>query len=101
MFDLRNLHAARRNKYNTGMNEALNELAGMLLNRLEHLSVDSRWARRASGLRRSLLSTMDAYLADPAPSQELALKQVMEYGFYIIENAAREMGDRPINPPVS
>lgn len=83
------------------MDKALLDLAGMVLNRLERLSVDSRWARRASGLRRSLLSAIDEYRADPGQPQAQTLRQVMDYGFFIIQNAARDMGDRPLNPPHS
>jgi len=81
------------------MDEALYELALMLLSRLERLSVDSRWARRASGLRRSLLSAIDDYRAEAGLPQEQVLRQVVDYGFVIIENAAREMGDRPLGKP--
>ncbi len=81
------------------MDEALYELALMLLSRLERLSVDSRWARRASGLRRSLLNAIDDYRAAPGQPQEHTLRLVMDYGFVIVENAAREMGDRPLGKP--
>lgn len=88
-------------KYNTGMHEHPDELAIMVLSRLERLSVDSRWAHRASGLRRTLLRTLEAYEDNITPASRDELQRVIEHGFYIIENAAREMGDRPNGRPIS
>lgn len=88
-------------KYNTGMNDYPDELAAMVLSRLERLSVDSRWAHRASGLRRTLLRTLEAYEEDKSPAAREELCRSIEHGFFIIENAAREMGDRPNGRPIS
>ncbi len=72
-------------------------LARLLIARLERLSVDSRLAHQASGLRRSLMNAMDAAESAPPPSREAAaarLDQLMQQGFEIVETAAKEMGDR-------
>lgn len=65
-----------------------------LTDRLEHLSVDSTYAHRTSGLRGSLLHYMERieageWLNDDDQAQ---LDQLVEYGFQILELAAREIG---------
>ncbi len=66
----------------------------MLLSaRLERLSADSTWARRASGLRGSLLKAIEAAEkgeVDPVQSQA-RLERLIRRGFEILENAAREL----------
>ncbi len=71
--------------------------AGQLLSRLEHLSADSYWAHRASGLRGSLLrgtEKVETALRDN-PTEETAARQQLEAlikrGFWILETAAREI----------
>lgn len=68
------------------------DLARLLISRLERLSVDSLWAHRASGVRRSLLRCLDELPLEQTSSERLA--QLIQLGFHVVENAAREMGDR-------
>ena len=68
------------------------ELLRLLTSRLERLSVDSIWARRASGLRGSLikaLETLDSGLDIPPGHLDL----LIERSFQILRNAAREIPD--------
>ncbi len=65
------------------------QLLQMLLARLERVSVDSYWAHRASGVRGSLLRAVEAFEAGEAVSP-LALQQIMDQGFRILERAAHE-----------
>lgn len=70
------------------------ELAELLSARLERLSADSAWARRASGLRGALLETIDAYKTEDEPVRQIpayGLKFLIERAFYILERAAREI----------
>jgi hypothetical protein len=71
------------------MNEATLGLIRLLLARLEHISVDSYWAHRASGVRGSLLR-MIAKWDGGQPVQQSKLKQLMDLGFFILEKAAEE-----------
>lgn len=62
----------------------------LLSARLERLSVDSIWARRASGLRRSLFKALEAAEA----GHELPPEQVdalLERSFDILRKAAQEI----------
>jgi hypothetical protein len=73
--------------------EGLLDLAKLLSTRLERLSADSTWARRASGLRGSLLKAIEAAekdAVDPVQSQ-LHLERLVRRGFEILESAAREL----------
>ena len=95
------------------------KMARQVIHRLERLSVDSHWAHRASGLRRSLVRCTDeleqggadaeqtarrpdgadaeqtARRPDGADAEQTArrLEELLRQGFDILENAAREMGD--------
>jgi hypothetical protein len=70
------------------------ELIKRLVDRLERLSADSSYAHRASGLRGSLLRTIDLIEAGERISQkeQAQLEQAIEYGFEILEQAAKEVG---------
>jgi hypothetical protein len=68
------------------------ELLRMLTSRLERLSVDSIWARRASGLRGSLIKTLEALDAGFFIPPE-HLDMLIERSFQILRNAAREIPD--------
>lgn len=64
----------------------------LLLARMERLSVDSIWARRASGLRRSLFKAIEAAEA----GQELPPEQVealLERSFMLLRKAAQQIPD--------
>jgi|WetSurMetagenome_2_1015567.scaffolds.fasta_scaffold298685_2 hypothetical protein len=66
--------------------------------RLERLSVDSHWAYQASGLRRSLMRCLDEIESNNLEESERArqrLNSLVERAFYILENSAKEIGDRP------
>ena len=68
------------------------ELLRLLAKRLERLSVDSIWARRASGLRGSLIKALDSVDAGEKVSPE-HLDLLIERSFEILRNAAREIPD--------
>ena len=76
---------------------ARNNLLRLLAGRLERLSVDSIWARRASGLRGSViraLETLDNGLDVPAEHLDLLIEQ----SFQILRNAAREIPEGQYPP---
>lgn len=70
--------------------------ARMLASRLERLSADSGWAHRASGLRGSLLRTMEQAQTCSSNPEQLdettrKLEDLLRQGFAILEHAAREI----------
>ncbi len=68
------------------------ELLRLLTARLERLSVDSIWARRASGLRGSLIKALDSIDSGISlPTQQIDL--LIDHSFQILRNAAREIPD--------
>lgn len=79
------------------------DLIRLLTARLERLSVDSIWARRASGLRRSLVKAIEAAESGSEHPPE-QLDALIEQSFEILRRAAREIPDRSTiqqssNPP--
>ncbi len=70
------------------------ELAQRLVERLEHLSADSTYAHRASGLRGSLLRSIERIEANQTMENEdlSNLDELIASGYEIIELAAREIG---------
>jgi hypothetical protein len=74
------------------MPDARAELLRLLAQRLERLSVDSIWARRASGLRGSLIKALDSVDAGGKVSPD-HLDLLIERSFEILRNAAREIPD--------
>ena len=62
--------------------------AQVLLDRLERISADSPWAHQASGIRASLAKKLSK--EDPDPDQ---IKDLLEQGYQILENAASEIPD--------
>ncbi|HSB65594.1 MAG TPA: hypothetical protein VLD65_03395 [Anaerolineales bacterium] len=70
------------------------ELIKRLVDRLEHLSADSSYAHRASGLRGSLLRAIGRIEAGELLNREerTGLEQAVEDGFEILELAAKEVG---------
>ena len=69
------------------------QLAQILLNRLEKISVDSPWAHQASGIRASiakLLSRKEFSLENPVTRD---LEGLLKLGFEILEKAASEIPD--------
>ncbi len=73
------------------------DTANQLVSRLEKLSADSRWAHRASGVRGSLLHSMQlieiCLLAGQNPEANTLdqLNLQIEWGYQILNNAAREI----------
>ncbi len=65
------------------------QMLQMLLARLERVSVDSYWAHRASGVRGSLLRTLERLEAGEGVSPAL-LQTIVDQAFRILERAARE-----------
>jgi hypothetical protein len=70
------------------------KLIKRLTERLEHLSADSTYAHRASGLRGSLLRYLEHIETGDQINQsdQAQLDHLVEYGFEILELAAREIG---------
>jgi hypothetical protein len=67
------------------------DLLRLLVSRLECLSVDSRWARRASGLRGNSLKVLEeAETGEVAPEH---LDLLIGCSFEILREAAREIPD--------
>ena len=73
------------------------EQAVLLVRRLERISADSFWAHRSSGVRGSLLRTLEdlnsgtsitGKIMDPGDLENLA--RLIEAGYKLLENAARE-----------
>ena len=73
--------------------DGLLALARLLSTRLERLSVDSSWARRASGVRGALLKAIEAVETGEADLEQnrLRLEKLIRLGFEMVENAAREL----------
>lgn len=61
--------------------------AELLIKRLARLSADSTWARRASGLR----AAIDKTLATNDEKNYIYMHSLIEQGFVLLENAAREI----------
>ncbi|MEI7848624.1 MAG: hypothetical protein WCK35_22675 [Chloroflexota bacterium] len=68
------------------------DLLRLLTARLERLSVDSIWARRASGLRGSLIKALDSIDNGQIITNE-HLDKLIDHSFLILRNAAREIPD--------
>jgi len=67
------------------------ELLRLLTSRLERLSVDSRWARRASGLRGNIVKVLEeAETGEVAPER---LNLLINRSFEILRAAAGEIPD--------
>jgi hypothetical protein len=75
--------------------EDLLDLARRLVSRLERLSVDSIWARRASGLRGGLLKAIEQ-AEQGLPEARQTLEVHIRRGFEIVEAAAREIPDQTL-----
>jgi hypothetical protein len=65
----------------------------MLIERLERISADSIWAHRASGLRGSLLRGLELVKQEGQESEIEILSAVVEQGYHLLEEAAREIPD--------
>jgi hypothetical protein len=78
------------------MDELRLALVQRLIARLERLSADSVWAHRASGLRGSLLRYVEHIETgtDLKKEEMDQFEHMVELGFAILEQAAKEMGAR-------
>ena len=68
------------------------QLLRLLVSRLERLSVDSHWARRASGLRGNLVKLLDEADSGIEVSAE-RLELLTEAAFDILRRAAQDIPD--------
>ena len=74
------------------MNNADIELLRMMAERLERLSVDSIWARRASGLRGNMIKVLEEI--DSGQEVEAArLNPLIDRAFEVLRHAAQEIPD--------
>ncbi len=69
------------------------ELVDRLVARLERLSADSTYAHQASGLRGTLLRQLERLEAGTEVNVD-ELDQLVERGYEILKDAAREIGAR-------
>jgi len=69
------------------------ELARQVADRLGRLNVDSIWARRAGGLRGSLLHTITLIEHGPSPQRLAHLDRLLRQGHHLLTEAAREIPD--------
>lgn len=68
------------------------ELLRLLAARLERLSVDSRWARRASGLRGNIIKILEQVnIGEPVAAMRLDL--LTDTAFDILRSAAQDIPD--------
>lgn len=68
------------------------ELLRLLARRLERLSVDSLWARRASGLRGNIIKVLNEIDAGQEVKSE-RLPPLIERAFDVLRHAAQEIPD--------
>jgi len=68
------------------------ELLRLLASRLERLSVDSRWARRASGLRGNMLKVLEQADAGKSVARD-RMDLLTEAAFDILRRAAQDIPD--------
>ncbi len=64
--------------------------AQQLLQRLEKIPVDSKWSRRASGVRAGLAKELSS-IQDPDTADLQKLKGLIQLGYKIAARAAREI----------
>ncbi|MGB8213758.1 MAG: hypothetical protein WCE68_09400 [Anaerolineales bacterium] len=68
------------------------QLLHLLVSRLERLSVDSHWARRASGLRGNIVKVLEEADSGQEVSTE-RLELLTEAAFDILRQAAQDIPD--------
>ena len=74
------------------MNNADVELLRMMAERLERLSVDSHWARRASGLRGNIIKVLNE-IDEGGTVEAERLNSLIERAFEVLRHAAQEIPD--------
>ena len=67
-------------------------LLRMLTERMERLSADSIWARRASGLRRSLVKALETIDADGEETTQ-HIQELIFHSVEMLTKAAQELPD--------
>ncbi len=78
---------------NSEASEHQQQLAHVLLNRLEKISADSSWAHQASGIRASMAKKISRSGLSLISSDCQDLEELLKMGFEILENAAGEIPD--------
>jgi hypothetical protein len=68
------------------------QLLRLLISRLEHLSVDSHWARRANGLRGNIVKILEEVDSGNEVSAE-RLELMTDAAFDILRRAAQDIPD--------
>jgi hypothetical protein len=68
------------------------QLLRLLISRLEHLSVDSHWARRANGLRGNIVKVLEEDDSGKEVSEE-RLGLLTDAAFDILRRAAQDIPD--------
>jgi len=68
------------------------ELLRLLAQRLERLSVDSLWARRASGLRGNIIKVLNE-IDEGEEAEAERLNPLIERAFEVLRHAAQEIPD--------
>ena len=67
----------------------LKQVTSMLVERLEHIPADSIWAHRSSGIRGSLLRTLES-IEVGAPINQQKYEEIYSLSFWILKQAAIE-----------
>jgi len=69
------------------------QLAKILLTRLEKISTDSLWAHQASGIRASIAKILSQEKLSLNNAANRGLEDLLKLGFEILEKAAKEIPD--------
>ena len=72
------------------------DMLQMMADRLERLNVDSKWARRASGTRRSVIKALESINEGRLPPQEI-IDSLIQKSMDILSKSAREIPDQANN----
>jgi hypothetical protein len=68
------------------------DLLRLLASRLERLSADSHWARRASGMRGNIIKIIDQFDSSK-PVSTKSLETLTDAAFELLRKAAQELPD--------
>ncbi len=80
-------------EYNNAMDDPRRvELLRLLVNRMERLSADSHWARRAGGVRGNLLKVLDEIDGGQGVEAE-RMDLLIDHAFELLRRAAMEIPD--------
>lgn len=78
------------------MNRKQVKLLKMMADRLERLNVDSKWARRASGLRGAVIRAIEQIQLGKIPSQD-EVDHLIGRSMDILAKAAKDIPDSDIS----